>query len=110
MSLEQIPIEFNTTQELYDAYMPFLKYGGVFVRTTRSYPMGTQVTLMLTLPDSLEAEAVEGTVVWISPETKQSSTPSGVGIGFGEEKARLQSRIEKTLGSKLSCGESTFTL
>ncbi|NQZ09766.1 MAG: PilZ domain-containing protein [Algicola sp.] len=110
MSLEQFLIDFHNTDELYQAYMPFLTYGGIFVKTTRSFPMGTEVTLSLTLPDALEPNVIEGTVVWISEQETQSANPCGVGIGFGEGKAQLQARIEKLLGSKLNSGEATFTM
>lgn len=118
MSLEQFIIDFQSTDELYNAYMPFLVQGGIFVKTAGSFPMGTQVTLSLTLPDALEPNMIEGTVVWVTPEqtpstmpnTIPSTKPTGVGIGFGQDNGELQARIEKLLGSKLKSGEPTFTM
>jgi type IV pilus assembly protein PilZ len=66
--------------------------------------------LNVTLPDALASEQIAGTVVWVSPQDNQSSTPGGVGISFVDDKLQLQSRIEKLLGSMLNSGESTFTM
>ena len=37
---------------LYNAYMPFIRQGGIFVPTARRYFIGDEVFLLLTLPDS----------------------------------------------------------
>ncbi|MFT4928789.1 MAG: type IV pilus assembly protein PilZ [Phenylobacterium sp.] len=105
-----IDIEFDAIGDLYSAYMPYLKTGGLFVRTQTEYEMGAEVILSVTLPDALEAENIGGKVVWITPTANQSATPCGIGVGFGEDKLQLQSRIEKSLGSMLNSGEPTFTM
>ena len=53
---------------LYGAYMSFLKNGGLFVPTARSYRLGDEVFLLLTLMDEPEKLPVAGRVVWITPE------------------------------------------
>ena len=53
--------------ELYSAYMPFLKSGGVFVPTPKRYFLGDEVFLLLTLPESNERLPVAGKVVWVTP-------------------------------------------
>ena len=110
MSAAVIDIEFDAIGDLYSAYMPYLKTGGLFVRTLTPYDMGQEVTLSVTLPDALESEEIAGKVVWITPKANQSATPCGVGVEFGEDKLQLQSRIEKSLGSMLNSGEPTFTM
>src|SRR5690606_1481430 len=40
--------------QLYAAYMPYLKHGGIFVPTTRRYFIGDEVFVLLTLPESSE--------------------------------------------------------
>lgn len=110
MSAEEISIEFENMRELYEAYMPYLKSGGIFVRTARPYPMGEAVVLSVTLPDALEPEQIEGKVVWITPQANQSSTPGGIGVSFSQDKAQVQGQIEKLLGSMLKSDEPTFTI
>ena len=38
--------------QLYNAYMPFLKNGGIFVPTPKRYMLGDEVFLLVTLPES----------------------------------------------------------
>ena len=37
---------------LYNAYMPYIRQGGIFVPTPRRYFIGDEVFLLLTLPES----------------------------------------------------------
>ncbi|MDO6806500.1 PilZ domain-containing protein, partial [Wenyingzhuangia sp. 1_MG-2023] len=53
---------------LYGAYMPFLKEGGLFIPTNRSYKLGDEVFLLLKLMDDPEKLPVAGKVVWITPQ------------------------------------------
>jgi type IV pilus assembly protein PilZ len=110
MSQEEIYIDFHNISQLYEAYMPYLKSGGLFIKTTKNYSMGQELTLNVTLPDALESETISGSIVWTTPQATQSSMPCGVGLAFGEDKKRMQSRIEKMLGSKLNSADTTFTL
>ena len=52
---------------LYNAYMPYVRQGGIFVPTTRRYFIGDEVFLLLTLPDSSERLPVAGKVCWVTP-------------------------------------------
>ena len=56
---------------LYNAYMPYIKYGGIFVPTPRRYFIGDEVFLLLTLPDSSERLPVAGKVCWVTPTGAQ---------------------------------------
>ena len=58
---------------LYAAYMPFLKGGGIFIPTSRSYALGEEVFMLLSLMDDPNRIAVQGKVVWITPEGVQGS-------------------------------------
>ena len=40
--------------QLYNAYIPYVKNGGIFVPTPKRYFLGDEVFLLLTLPDSSE--------------------------------------------------------
>ena len=53
---------------LYAAYMPFLKGGGIFIPTNRAYQLGEEVFMLLSLMDDPQRIAVQGRVVWITPE------------------------------------------
>lgn len=108
--MEELTIDFNDLKDLYRSYMPFLKNGGLFVRTARQYKMGQSLALSVTLPDSLESVTVSGKVAWITPHGSQSSNPAGVGVSFIDDKSQLSTQIEKLLGGMLNSADPTHTI
>ncbi|GAA5140490.1 PilZ domain-containing protein [Thalassotalea piscium] len=108
--MEIIQLEFVTERDLYLAYMPFLKKGGLFIRTTESIDLGTEIKLIVTLPDSLEESEVEGKVVWVTPLGSQNGTPSGIGISFVEDPENVRIQIEKSITRLLNSSEPSFTM
>lgn len=108
--MKPLSVHFDTEKELYFNYMPFLKNGGIFVRTTAEFEIGDQVDLQLTLPDALEATEVKGQVCWLTPIGVQNGTPPGVGVSFIEDKENAKIQIEKLLGHLLSSNEPTNTM
>ncbi len=97
---------------LYNAYMPFLKYGGIFVPTPKRYFLGDEVFLLLTLPESSERLPVAGKVVWVTPTGAQGNRPAGIGVQFGEsaEGEAVKSRIEALLAGMLNAERPTDTM
>ena len=95
---------------LYGAYMSFLKNGGLFVPTARSYRLGDEVFLLLTLMDEPEKLPVAGRVVWITPEGAQGNRQAGIGIEFSHEDATITAKIENHLAGSLTSDRVTHTL
>ena len=62
---------------LYAAYMPFLKGGGIFIPTSRQYQLGEEVFMLLSLMDDPNRIAVQGKVVWITPEGRPGQPDAG---------------------------------
>ena len=56
--MENLYLEFVSERDLYQSYMPFLKQGGLFVRTAEYFELGTEVLLQVVLPDSLETSEI----------------------------------------------------
>ncbi|PCI62666.1 MAG: pilus assembly protein PilZ [Gammaproteobacteria bacterium] len=108
--MEQILIEFASDHDLFLSYMPFLKNGGIFVRTIESYELGDDIMLEITLPDSLESSEVKGCVCWLTPVGANNGTPAGIGISFVEDKDHIRNQIEKELGRHLNSSEATLTM
>jgi len=108
--MENIYLEYVSDRDLYQSYMPFLKQGGVFVRTTDSYELGAEIMLEITLPDALEGSNVKGVVCWLTPVGVQNGTPAGIGISFEEDPDQIRSQIEKSLGRFLNSSEPTLTM
>ena len=95
---------------LYGAYMSFLKNGGLFVPTARSYRLGDEVFLLLTLMDEPEKLPVAGRVVWITPVGAQGNRQAGIGIEFSHEDATITAKIENHLAGSLTSDRVTQTL
>ena len=77
---------------LYAAYMPFLKGGGIFIPTSRSYVLGEEVFMLLSLMDDPNRIAVQGKVVWITPEGVQGSRTQGIGVQFTQDETGAAAR------------------
>ena len=97
---------------LYAAYMPFLKGGGIFIPTSREYRLGEEVFMLLSLMDDPNRIAVQGKVVWITPEGVQGNRTQGIGVQFTQDEtgAAARSTIEKLLGELLASARPTHTL
>jgi Tfp pilus assembly protein PilZ len=96
---------------LYNAYMPFLKNGGLFVPTTNNYQLGDDVFLLLSLMHEVERIPVVGRVVWITPRGAQGSRPTGIGIQFNDQDNRAaRNKIETYLAGTLNSDYPTHTM
>ena len=97
---------------LYAAYMPFLKGGGIFIPTNRQYQLGEEVFMLLSLMDDPQRIAVQGKVVWITPEGVQGNRTQGIGVRFTNDEtgASARAQIEKILGEMLASQRPTHTM
>ena len=97
---------------LYNAYMPFVKGGGIFVPTPKRYFLGDEVFLLLTLPESSDRLPVAGKVVWVTPVGAQGNRPAGIGVQFDDtpEGHQARNRIESLLAGKLQSDKATYTM
>jgi type IV pilus assembly protein PilZ len=97
---------------LYAAYMPYLKNGGIFVPTNRTYQLGDEVYLILTLLDDPAKIPVAGKVVWVSPSGGGAAKTPGIGVQFPSDDSgnTARKRIEDALGAALRSARPTHTL
>jgi type IV pilus assembly protein PilZ len=97
---------------LYAAYMPFLKGGGIFIPTNRQYQVGEEVFMLLSLMDDPQRIAVQGKVVWLTPEGVQGNRTQGIGVQFTNDEtgASARAQIEKILGEMLASNRPTHTM
>ena len=95
---------------LYAAYMPFLENGGLFVPTQKTYRIGDEVFMLLSLMDEPEKIPIAGRVVWITPPGAQGNRQAGIGVQFSEEDAAANVKIENHLGGALQSERQTHTL
>lgn len=97
---------------LFQAYMPFVKHGGVFVPTPKRYFIGDEVFLLLTLPDSTERLPVAGKVVWVTPAGAQGNRAAGIGVQFAEtpEGEAVKNKVEVLLAGIMTSDKATHTM
>ncbi|WP_068545234.1 PilZ domain-containing protein [Thalassotalea crassostreae] len=103
-------LSFKNEREIYMAYMPFLKQGGMFVKTNEPYEIGDEIELEITLPGQIDGTTMQTTVCWITPPGAQNGTEQGVGLAFGKDENNVCSQIEKELGRLLNSKDATFTM
>ncbi len=110
-SQELITCIFKNENELYLAYMPFVKDGGLFIRTKTPHELGAMVKLSVQLLNEAEHFLIEGNVVWITPQGAQGNKPAGMGVQFtGENSRSLCNKIETYLAGMLKSNQITDTM
>ena len=62
-----LSLSIKEKSALFAAYMPFVKGGGLFIPTSKSYKMGEEVFMLLTLMEDPVKLPVSGKVVWVTP-------------------------------------------
>ncbi len=95
---------------LYAAYMPFLQGGGLFIPTNKTYKLGDEVFMLLTLMDEAEKFPLAGKVVWMTPNGAQGNRAAGIGVQFNDTDNLAQSKIETYLAGSLESDRSTHTM
>ncbi|HQN65588.1 MAG TPA: PilZ domain-containing protein [Methylophilus sp.] len=96
---------------LYAAYMPYLKGGGLFIPTSKSFKMGEEIFMLLSLVDDPVKLKVVGRVVWVSPIV-HGTRPQGIGVQFSEKDGGIEvkNKIEAILGGALKSNRPTHTM
>jgi len=96
---------------LYAAYMPFVKNGGLFIPTKKSYKLGDEVFMLLTLMEETEKLPVAGTIVWVTPAGAQGNRASGIGVQFSDQDGgSAKNKIETYLAGALEAERPTHTM
>lgn len=108
-STTALALTIDNRSALRRAYMPFVRSGGVFVPTNHRYEIGDDVSVALTLFDTDEPFAVNGSVVWVTPNRAQGKRVAGVGVQFNAQEG-LRARLEGLLAGISGGDEPTHTL
>lgn len=94
---------------LYNAYMPFVKNGGLFIPTLKEYRIGDEIFLVLTLLEDPEQIPVAGKVAWITPHGAQGNRKQGIGVQFTDNGV-ARAKIENHLATSLKSDRHTDTM
>jgi len=95
---------------LYAAYMPFVKNGGMFIPTGKSYKLGDEVFMLLSLMDEAEKIPVAGKVIWITPRGAQGNRAAGIGVQFTDQDNTAVTKIETYLAGSIDSDKPTHTM
>jgi len=97
---------------LYNAYMPFVKGGGIFVPTMKKYSIGDEVFILLTLLEDKDRLPVAGKVCWVTPPGSQGNRTAGIGVQFNDsvEGESVRGKIETLLAGILNSDKPTHTM
>ena len=96
---------------LFNAYMPFVKGGGLFVPTAKRYSLGDEVFILLSLMEEKDRLPVAGKVVWITPAGAQGNRTAGICVQFNDsaDGEAARTKIESILAGILSQGSRPHT-
>ena len=96
---------------LYASYMPFVKNGGLFIPTNKTYKLGDEVFMLLTLMEEKEKMPIAGRIVWLTPKGAQGNRTAGIGVQFSElDKGQTKKKIENHLAAALKSERQTHTM
>ncbi|MGY6517289.1 MAG: PilZ domain-containing protein [Lysobacteraceae bacterium] len=97
---------------LYNAYMPYVKGGGIFVPTAKRYMLGDEVFILLTLMEDKDRLPVAGKVIWVTPPGAQGNRAAGIGVQFADtnEGEAVRGKIETLLAGTLNADKPTHTM
>lgn len=106
-----LSLSIRDKNSLYSSYMPFIKNGGLFIPTTKSYGVGDEVFMLLSLMNDPEKLPIAGKVVWLTPKGAQGNKKQGIGVQFSTlDKGATKHKIETQLAGALSSERQTYTL
>lgn len=110
-SRREISCVFQNENALFLSFMPFVKDGGLFIRTKEVYQLDDPVTVFIIFFDEPETHQLEGRIVWITPKSAQGNKTAGIGVQFlGENKCQVCKKIKIYLAGRLKSALSTDTM
>ena len=104
-----LTLELTDQMALYQAYMPFVQGGALFVNTAREYNIGDDVFVLFNLLEQSEPIPIAAKVIWVAPPGSTTYLP-GIGIQLGEDNRELMNRIETQLADMLNSQKPTHTM
>jgi type IV pilus assembly protein PilZ len=106
-----LTVAIKDTTALHQAYIPFVKNGGLFVPTTTGYQLGDEVLVLLSLLGEKEKTAFAGRVVWLTPKGAGGRRPAGIGVQFhSQDRGQTQQKIESLLAGTSGGDRPTHTM
>lgn len=108
--VKPLTLVLKDKQSLNAHYMPFLKRGGLFVPTSRTFRPGDLVHVTVQMPEDEPPLEITGTMVWHTPVGAQGRKLPGVGVHFVEDEDSPRRYIEDLLVGLLNSDKPTHTI
>jgi len=105
-----VPLALKDRASLYASWMPFIKNGGLFIPTAKSYRLGDEVFILLSLMDEPQQIPLTAKVVWITPQGSQGHRRPGIGVQLSEANRDTRNKIETYLTGVLNSDRPTYTM
>lgn len=106
-----LSLSIKDKSSLYAAFMPYVKNGGLFIPTNKSYNLGDEVFMLLTLMDDGERLPVAGKIIWMTPLGAQGNRAHGVGVQFApQDNGATRGKIETHLAGAMKSDRITHTM
>lgn len=106
-----LSLSIKDVSSLYAAYMPYVQNGGLFIPTNKTYRLGDEVFMLLSLMEDGERLPVAGKIIWMTPSGAQGNRATGVGVQFSpQDKGVTRSKIETHLAASLKSERITHTM
>ncbi|MDF1817671.1 MAG: PilZ domain-containing protein [Immundisolibacteraceae bacterium] len=98
--------------QLYSSFMSYIVGGGLFIPTKKSYSLGEEVFLLLTLPAETAKMPVAGKIIWITPAGAQGGKLAGIGIQLADDDSNkeVRNKIEALIAGALNSNRPTYTM
>ena len=106
-----LSLSIKDKSSLYAADMPYVKNGGLFIPTDKSYDLGDEVFMLLSLMDDGERLPVAGKIIWMTPPGAQGNRAHGIGVQFSpQDKGATRGKIETHLAGAMKSDRITHTM
>ncbi len=93
-----IRIDYQTVDAFFSEFASNINQGGLYIKTSKPLPPGTQINIQFLLPNNTRPIQVVGEVVWVNEKTTKGINP-GMGIKFGELDADAKAQINELVRS-----------
>ncbi len=102
-----IDVNLQTKEKVYEAYMPFLMKGGLYIISKTPYEMNDFIFIRLKLPNEETILPIVCQVAWLKPARESKY---GIGLQFTEANEPAKNKIENLLAGLLNSDRPTDTM
>jgi type IV pilus assembly protein PilZ len=97
--MQEVELAYQDAQSLYRAYMPFIKGGGLFVKSNTPFKSGELIRLTLILPNNTRFSPFNTLVIWYGSNTvsDEEHIPGYALQIAGDDGEDIQSKILKMI-------------